>query len=38
MPSRPALSVTYGAGKGTSDYTVGIASDIKEYGVTPWPI
>ena len=33
---KPAfMSVTYGAGGGTSDYTVGIASDIKEYGVTP---
>ena len=30
------MSVTYGAGGGTSDYTVGIASAIKEeYGVTP---
>ena len=33
---KPAfMSVTYGAGGGTSDYTVGIASDIKGYGVTP---
>ena len=30
------MSVTYGAGGGTSDYTVKIASTIKEeYGVTP---
>ena len=30
------MSVTYGAGGGTSEYTVGIASAIKEeYGVTP---
>lgn len=29
------MSVTYGAGGGTSDYTVGIASDIKKSGVTP---
>ena len=30
------MSVTYGAGGGTSDYTVQIASDIQEkYGVTP---
>jgi len=34
---KPAfMSVTYGAGGGTSDYTVGIASTIQEkYGVTP---
>lgn len=30
------MSVTYGAGGGTSDYTVAIASDLlKNYGVTP---
>ena len=29
------MSVTYGAGGGTSDYTVGIASDIQKSGVTP---
>lgn len=30
------MSVTYGAGGGTSDYTVGIASDLqRKYGVTP---
>lgn len=29
------MSVTYGAGGGTSDYTVGIASDIQRSGVTP---
>ena len=29
------MSVTYGAGGGTSDYTVGIASGIQKYGVTP---
>ncbi|WP_288215866.1 methylenetetrahydrofolate reductase [NAD(P)H] [uncultured Clostridium sp.] len=30
------MSVTYGAGEGTSDYTVGIASDLqRKYGVTP---
>lgn len=29
------MSVTYGAGGGTSDYTVGIASGIQNYGVTP---
>ncbi len=27
------ISVTYGAGGGTSDYTVKIASDVKKYGV-----
>lgn len=34
---KPAfMSVTYGAGGGTSDYTVGIASSLQEkYGVTP---
>lgn len=29
------MSVTYGAGGGTSDYTVKIASSIQSYGVTP---
>lgn len=29
------MSVTYGAGGGTSDYTVGIASNIQKLGVTP---
>ena len=29
------MSVTYGAGGGTSDYTVKIASEVKSYGVTP---
>jgi len=30
------MSVTYGAGGGTSDYTLGIASDLqRKYGVTP---
>lgn len=29
------MSVTYGAGGGTSDYTVGIASDIQRFGITP---
>lgn len=29
------MSVTYGAGGGTSDYTVNIASMIQNYGVTP---
>lgn len=29
------MSVTYGASGGTSDYTVGIASSIQNYGVTP---
>ena len=29
------MSVTYGAGGGTSDYTVKIASEVKSFGVTP---
>ena len=29
------MSITYGAGGGTSDYTVDIASHLKSYGVTP---
>lgn len=29
------ISVTYGAGGGTSDYTVSIAEEIKKMGVTP---
>jgi len=33
---RPAfMSVTYGAGGGTSKYTVDIATSLKEHGVTP---
>lgn len=29
------ISVTYGAGGGTSDYTVAVAREIKNFGVTP---
>lgn len=29
------MSITYGAGGGTSDYTVDIASHLQSYGVTP---
>lgn len=29
------MSVTYGAGGGTSDYTVAVAKELKEKGVTP---
>ncbi len=29
------MSVTYGAGGGTSDYTIAVAENIKKHGVTP---